>query len=67
MINSVTVRWILISLNLVPYSHVSVRRHLNPGIEYLGGGSAGSCIQRFGNLLLEDSAVMGNVLVLYVY
>ena len=62
-----SVRWVLMSLNLVPYSHVSVRRHLHPGIEYLGGGSVGSCIQRFGSLLIEDSCVVDNVLIIYVY
>lgn len=67
MMTSVTVKWILLSLNLIPYSHVSIRRHLRPGIEYLGGGSVGSCIRRFGDLLLDDSCIVDNVLVIYVF
>ena len=61
-----SVKWVLLSLNLLPFSRVSIRRHLHPGIEYLGGGSVSSVLCRFGQELIEDSCIIDNVLVIYV-
>ena len=32
-----TVKWILLSLNLNPYTHIVVRQHTQQGIAMLGG------------------------------
>lgn len=61
-----TVKWVLMSLNLNEYTHVSIRRHLYHGMDYLGGGSVGSVLARFGNKEIEDSYIVDNVLVIYV-
>lgn len=61
-----TVKWALISLNLNTYSHVSIRRHLNNDMVYLGGGSVATVLSRFGNEQIEDSCIVDNVLVIYV-
>lgn len=61
-----TVKWVLLSLNLNEFTHVVVRRHAKPGIEYLGGGSVSSVLSRFGDMLIEDSCIIDGVFVLYV-
>lgn len=61
-----TVKWVLISLNLLPYNHISIRRHGTDGVEYLGGGHFMSVIERFGNEVIVDSNIFENVLIIYV-
>lgn len=61
-----TVKWVLLSLNLNEFTHVSVRRHLKHSIDYLGGGSVASVLSRFANEEIEDSCITDNVLILYV-
>lgn len=61
-----TVRFALISLNLLPYSHISIRKHGERGVEYLGGGSFSSVLERFGNEIIEDSVIIDNILVIHV-
>lgn len=62
----ITVKWVLLSLNLEPYTHISVRRHGTNGAEYLGGGRFFSVIERFGNMVIDDSYIIDNVLCIYV-
>lgn len=45
---------------------VSIRRHGEHGVEYLGGGTALSCIKRFGNYDVRDSCNMDGILIIYV-
>ena len=46
-----TVKWILLSLNLNPYTHIVIRRHTERGVDMLGGSDKVSVIlQRFGSL-----------------
>ena len=45
---------------------VSIRRHGDNGVEYLGGGTALSCIKRFGNYDVKDSCNMDGILIIYV-
>ena len=61
-----TVKWVLISLNLIPYSRISVRRHGANGVEYLGGGYCSSVLSRFGDMEIVDSCIIDNILILYV-
>lgn len=61
-----SVEWVLLSLNLCDYSHVSVREHLRGSVNYLGGGKPGDVICRFGGRLVSDSCILNNVLCLYV-
>ncbi|MBE5883376.1 MAG: hypothetical protein E7291_02970 [Lachnospiraceae bacterium] len=66
MKNNKSVRWVLLSLNLLEYTHVSIRRRLNGEIEYLGGGSVGSVLSRFPDSLVNYSTISDNVLIIYV-
>lgn len=64
--NYKTVEWVLLSLNLCDYTHVSIREHLPGSVNYLGGGKPGDVIRRFGDRLVADSCIHDNVLCLYV-
>lgn len=64
--NYKTVKWLLYSLNLCEYTHVSIREHLPRSINYLGGGKPGDMIQRFGDRVVLDSCIYDNILCLYV-
>lgn len=57
-----SVKWILISLNL-DYAHVVVTD--THGMPY-GGGSPATVIERFGNMQVESSAIIDNILYLRV-
>lgn len=46
--------------------HVSLRRKLFQGIQYIGGGSPEDIINRFGGYRVEYMEVIDNVLVIYV-
>lgn len=53
-----TVKWILLSLNLNPYTHIVIRRHTERGVDMLGGSDKVSVIlQRFGSLYVENSYI----------
>lgn len=60
-----SVRWILLSLNPCG-EHITVRRKLKHGFCMLGGGSMAAVLERFGNEQVLCSAIVNNVLVLYV-
>lgn len=49
-----------------PYMHISVRRRMHPGIDYLGGGFPESVLRRFGELEVERSEIIDGILCLYV-
>lgn len=67
MKNNKSVRWVLLSLNLLEYTHVSIRRRVKGEIEYLGGGSVGSVLSRFPDKLVNYSTISDNVLIIYVF
>lgn len=56
-----SVKWCLVSLNLLG-SHVSLRNKNG----YIGGGSVKQVISRYGDMLVEKSFLIDNVLVLFV-
>ena len=61
-----TVKWVLLSLNLCDYTHVSIREHMCKSVQYLGGGYPGDVMRRFGDRLVSDSSICDNILCLYV-
>lgn len=63
-----TVKWILLSLNLNPYTHIVIRRHMERGVDMLGGSDKVSVIlQRFGSLYVENSYITSDgILIMYV-
>lgn len=63
-----TVKWILLSLNLNPYTHIVIRRHTERGVDMLGGSDKISVIlQRFGSLYVENSYITSDgILIMYV-
>lgn len=63
-----TVKWILLSLNLNPYTHIVVRRHISQGITPLGGSDKVSeILRRFGDLYVENSYITSDgILIMYV-
>lgn len=61
-----TVKWVLLSLNLLPYTHIAIRRHGKDGVEYLGGGCFTSVIKRFGNEIIDSSSIVDDILCIYV-
>ena len=61
-----SVKWVLLSLNLLPYTHISIRQHGRNGVVYLGGGRFSSVVERFGDRQIEDSCIIDNVLCIYV-
>lgn len=63
-----TVKWILLSLNLNPYTHIVVRRHTSQGIIPLGGSDKVSeILRRFGDLYVENSYITSDgILIMYV-
>ena len=53
-----TVKWILLSLNLNPYTHIVVRQHTQQGIAMLGGSDKVSeILRRFGNMYVENTYI----------
>lgn len=60
------VRWVLLSLGLEEFTHVSIRRHKKNGIEYVGGGRVSDMINRYGDLIITDSWICDNILCIYV-
>lgn len=63
-----TVKLILLSLNLNPYTHIVIRRHTERGVDMLGGSDKVSVIlQRFGSLYVENSYITSDgILIMYV-
>lgn len=63
-----TVKWILLSLNLNPYTHIVVRRHTPQGITPLGGSDKVlEILRRFGDLYVENSYITSDgILIMYV-
>lgn len=63
-----TVKWILLSLNLNPYTHIVVRRHTQQGITPLGGSDKVSDIlRRFGDMYVENTYITSDGLfIMYV-
>lgn len=63
-----TVKWILLSLNLNPYTHIVIRQHTERGVSMLGGSDKVSVIlQRFGSLYVENSYITSDgILIMYV-
>nr|DAL06956.1 MAG TPA: hypothetical protein [Inoviridae sp.] len=63
-----TVKWILLSLNLNPYTHIVIRQHTERGVDMLGGSDKVSVIlQRFGSLYVENSYITSDgILIMYV-
>lgn len=63
-----TVKWILLSLNLNPYTHIVIRRHTERGVDMFGGSDKVSVIlQRFGSLYVENSYITSDgILIMYV-
>lgn len=50
----------------LPLVRISIRRKIPHSVEYLGGGYADSVIRRFGSMVIVDSNIIDNVLVIYV-
>lgn len=63
-----TVKWILLSLNLNPYTHIVVRQHTPQGTAMLGGSDKVSeILRRFGDLYVENSYITSDgILIMYV-
>lgn len=61
-----TVKWTLISLNLLPHTHIAIRRHTSSGVDYLGGGDFMRVVKRFGDMEIIDSAIIDNILIIHV-
>lgn len=63
-----TVKWILLSLNLNPCTHIVIRRHTERGIAMLGGSfKVSEIIYRFGDMLVENSFITSDGLfIMYV-
>ena len=63
-----TVKWVLLSLNLNPYTHIVVRQHTPQGIALLGGSDKVSVIlKRFGDMYVENSYITSDGLfIMYV-
>jgi hypothetical protein len=63
-----TVKWILLSLNLNPYTHIVIRQHTECGVTMLGGSdNVSEIIRRFGDRFLEDSYITSDGLfIMYV-
>lgn len=61
-----TVKDILIALNLPLYSHISIRMHGAHGMEFLGGGDCDKVVNRFGDMVVTNSIIIDNILVMYV-
>lgn len=63
-----TVKWILLSLNLNPYTRIVIRRHTEHGVNMLGGSDKVSdIVRRFGDMLVENSYITSDGLfIMYV-
>lgn len=63
-----TVKWILLSLNLNPYTHIVIRQHTERGVAMLGGSDKVSeILRRFGNMYVENTHITSDGLfVMYV-
>lgn len=63
-----TVKWILLSLNLNPYTHIVIRRHTERGVDILGGSDKVSeILRRFGDMYVENTHITSDGLfVMYV-
>ena len=63
-----TVKWILLSLNLNPYTHIVVRQHTPQGITPLGGSDKVSeILRRFGDMCVENTYITSDGLfIMYV-
>ena len=63
-----TVKWILLSLNLNPYTYIVIRQHTERGVDMLGGSDKVSVIlQRFGSLYVDNSYITSDgILIMYV-
>lgn len=64
--NDSNLQWVLLSLNLASYTHVLVRKQVKSGFVYIGGGNAGSVINRFGNETVERSHIENDTLIIYI-
>ena len=64
--NYKSVKWLLLSLNLCDYTHISIREHTPGSTKYLGGGKPGDIIRRYGDREVCDSCILDNILCLYV-
>jgi hypothetical protein len=53
-------------MNLEPWVQISVRRHTDNGVEYLGGGHRAKIVARFKDLRVQDTTVIDNILVFHV-
>lgn len=63
-----TVKWVLLSLNLNPYTRIVIRQHTLHGIDMLGGSDKVSTIlNRFGDMYVENSYITSDGLfIIYV-
>lgn len=63
-----TVKWVLLSLNLNPYTRIVIRQHTVQGIVMLGGSDKVSVIlKRFGDMYVENSYITSDGLfIIYV-
>lgn len=63
-----TVKWVLLSLNLNPYTRIVIRQHTAQGIVMLGGSDKVSVIlKRFGDMYVENSHITSEGLfIMYV-
>lgn len=63
-----TVKCILLSLNLNPYTHIVIRQHTERGVAMLGGSDKVSeILRRFGNMYVENTHITSDGLfVMYV-
>lgn len=63
-----TVKWILLSLNLNPYTHIVIRQHTPQGIVPLGGSDKVSeILRRFGDMYVENTYITSDGLfIMYV-
>ena len=63
-----TVKWILLSLNLNPYTHIVIRQHTPQGIGLLGGSDKVSeILRRFGDMYVENTYITSDGLfIMYV-
>ncbi len=63
-----TVKWILLSLNLNPYTHIVIRQHTERGVAMLGGSdNVSDIMRRFGDRFVENSYITSDGLfIMYV-
>lgn len=64
--NKMTVYDALDALNVTSWTRISIRRHGECGVEYLGGGHTDRVIKRFGEKEIVDTSVIDNILVIHV-